>query len=249
MPSVAWLLQATSSHRARLWIPVLAVLAGLTGCQTENIGSPLSEKQSQSRDETIRSNPAAKPGGALKDAQASGDVDAISEKLTAAAGTAPISIRVVNASTANAALGPDGDIYLTRQLLQLTDDDSEVAAVIAHEIAHKLSGHAAARSNAGTQAAVSSDQIAELLPDSEKVKALLAERRARVAELSRQQELEADAMAIRLLAKAGYDPAAVARFLEIMQANDEAAGRSGYTNFHPASEIRIARAEELAAGL
>lgn len=248
MSPPARLLQASLDRRLRRWIPVLAILTGLAGCQSENAGSTPSGMR-PSADAAVRSNTVTKAGGSRKSSQASPKLEVISEKLTVAAGTTPISIRVVNASGPNAALGPDGDIYLTRQLLQLTGDDSEVAAVIAHEIAHKLADHAAARSNAGTQAAISSDEIAKLLPDSDRVKALLAERSARVAELSRQQELEADTMAIRLLAKAGYDPSAVARFLKVMQANDEAqtSDRRTYTSFHPAPDMRIERAESLAA--
>jgi predicted Zn-dependent protease len=225
---------------------VLLIVSGLVGCQAGTGGKTASQEGSAL---ALGSRVVKPAGGLYKNPNVSRKLSQISDRLADTAGTPPISIRVVNASAPNAVLAPDGNIYLTRELVLLTGDDSELAAVIAHEMAHKLSGHAAARSGAGTQAGVSSADIADLLPDSGKVKALLAEKSERVAALSRQQELEADAMAIRLLAKAGYDPEAVARFLKAMQGNDKAAGRNGYTSYHPASDIRIAQAEKLAAGL
>jgi len=225
---------------------VLLVVSGLFGCQMDTGGKAASQEGSAL---ALGSREVKPTGGLYRNSKVSRKLAEISDRLADAAGTMPILIRVVNASDPNAVLAPDGNIYLTRELLLLTEDDSELAAVIAHEMAHKLSGHAAARSRAGTKAGISSADIAALLPDSGKVKALLVEKSERVASLSRQQEFEADAMAIRLLAKAGYDPDAVTRFLKAMQANDEATGRPSYTSYHPASDIRIARAERVAAGL
>ena len=248
-PDLAGQPQCWVSRRQRGGWPMvvaLLVVSGLFGCSASTAGG------SGERGASSMGSRAVKPTRSLyRNEKVSRKLAAISEKLATASGSTPVTVRVLNGSGANAALGPDGNIYLTRQLLLLTSDDSELAAVIAHEMAHKLSGHAAARENAGMQAAVSSDDIAKLLPDSGSVKTLLAEKSKSVAALSRQQELEADAMAIQFLAKAGYDPAAVGRFLKTMQANDEvrAAGRQTYTSIHPAPDMRIKRAESLAASL
>ena len=231
------------------WPVMFALLffSGLAGCQS--VAADNSDLGEDGVSPTGIADVEA-AGGPSENERASQKLNRISNRLAEANGTEPVSVRLLNISVANAALGSDGNIYLTRKLLRLTSDESEIAAVIAHEMAHKLAGHAEARANASTLAAVSSDDIARMLPDSDSVKALLKERGERVAALARQQELEADAMAISMLAKAGYDPTAVARFMKVMQANDDAQppGRPVYTSYHPASDIRIEKAESLAAG-
>ena len=172
---------------------------------------------------------------------------ATGERLSIAAGGMPVTVLVLNSAVANAYFAPGGYIYLTRKLLTLTGDDSEIAAVVAHEMAHILSGDAEARAQFGVDAAVSSADIRRAIGNSADVRALLAKSSARVSAFSQQQELQADALAIRLLAKAGYDPAALARFLATMQAHERAGpGGETFTAAHPAPSLRIARARKLA---
>lgn len=51
-------------------------------------------------------------------------------------------VKVVNRSTPNAFTFPGGYIYLTKGLLDLVESDDELAAVLAHEIAHNVHMHA-----------------------------------------------------------------------------------------------------------
>src|SRR5581483_3285378 len=48
----------------------------------------------------------------------------------------PVTIKVVDDNTVNALSFPGGFLYVTRGLILGVDDESEIAAVIAHEIAH-----------------------------------------------------------------------------------------------------------------
>ncbi|MEO1986418.1 MAG: M48 family metallopeptidase [Martelella sp.] len=228
---------------AKSAVVALAFIAGLSGCSTNTVG--VSGSQEYSAATLYRAESEAGP--LYKGARSSGKLDAISAKLASAANIRPVKVYVVNTPVPDAILGRDGKIYLTRKLVKLTSDDSELAAVIAHEIGHKISGHPAQRSMAGTRAAVSSTDISKMLAagGSGNVKAILVGKTERIAALSRQQEFEADAIAVRLLAKAGYDPAAVVRFLKVMQAH--AADRQNGISYHPASDSRIERAESLAA--
>ncbi|WP_180898325.1 M48 family metallopeptidase [Martelella soudanensis] len=231
--------------RAGGWITILVVLSGLAGCQAGGTGPA---PQQQSSADAFRHRLVAESGGLYKNPEVSLELAEIGKRLSAAAGARPVTILVLNSAIPDAYIAPGEYIYLTRALLALTDDDSEIAAVVAHEMAHILSRHAEARSRLGRQAAISSADIAAALPDSDRVRALLAEGSARVAALSRQQELEADAMAILLLAEAGYDPAALVRFLKTMQATEAAPGaRRSYNSSHPLPSDRIERAEKLAA--
>ena len=73
----------------------------------------------------------------------------------------------------------------------------------------------------------------------------LAANQLQLANFSREQELQADAIGIRMIGRAGFDPFAAARFLETMQAYQ--ALRSGHSesdefaflSSHPATPQRI----------
>jgi predicted Zn-dependent protease len=54
-------------------------------------------------------------------------------------------VTVLNSPIVNAFSLPSGDIFVTRGLLALADDTSEIAAVMAHEIGHITARHAAQR--------------------------------------------------------------------------------------------------------
>lgn len=111
---------------------------------------------------------------------------------------------------------PGGYVFLDDGLVKKTANDDELAGVIAHEVAHIAARHAVKRyeSNLGLQ-------IVQL--------ASLAARRgaatrglsvaARVAQLAyaRQDELEADRLAVRYLQAAGFDPKAMLTFLETLR--------------------------------
>lgn len=194
----------------------------------------------------VRRRLVAESGGLYRNDAVSDELDGIGKRLSAAAGAAPVTVLVLNSDTPNAYFLPGGYIFLTRNLLDMTNDQSELAAVIAHEMAHILSDHAGERAELRAQTALSSDEIAAALANSERMQALLMQGKSRVAALSRRQELEADAVAVRLLAQAGYDPSAVGRFLKTMYVSAQEAGVKGYAASHPLPSVRIEQAERLA---
>ena len=57
-------------------------------------------------------------------------------------------VTILNTPTVNAFALPSGHLYVTRGLLALANDTSEVAAVMAHEIAHVTLRHASQREEA-----------------------------------------------------------------------------------------------------
>lgn len=124
-------------------------------------------------------------------------------------------ITILNAPAVNAFALPGGYLYVTRGLLALANDSSEVAAVLAHEIGHITANHAIERQNKARNALLVSRVVTDVLDDSSGKLALAASQRT-LASFSRQQELEADAIGVRTIGKAGYDPYAAARFLNAM---------------------------------
>ena len=124
-------------------------------------------------------------------------------------------ITILNAPAVNAFALQDGYLYVTRGLLALANDSSEVAAVLGHEIGHITANHAIQRENKARNALIVSRVATDVLDDNSGKLALASTQRT-LASFSRQQELEADAIGIRTIGKAGYDPFAAARFLGAM---------------------------------
>lgn len=88
----------------------------------------------------------------------------------------------------------DGDIVgITSAMLGFMADDDELAAILAHEMAHNLLEHRRRLNEAGVQRG-------------------LMQQLGRNARLTLATEIEADRLSIWLMANAGYDPAAAVRF-------------------------------------
>ena len=128
----------------------------------------------------------------------------------------PYRVTILNSPVVNAFALPSGNIYITRGLLALANDTSEVAAVMAHEIGHVTSHHAAQRSEIERTSALVGRVVSDVLERPGDTQKVAARYQLSLASFSRQQELEADAIGIRVISRAGYDPYGAARFLQLL---------------------------------
>lgn len=153
-------------------------------------------------------------GGAYKDAAMERYLNGVLVKLSDTGDLAgkTYKVTILNTPIVNAFALPSGDLFVTRGLLALANDGSEVAAVMAHEIAHVTAGHAIARAEQERRAAVIS-KVAHLVQNKERGDEVENLSKMSIAGFSRQQELEADQIGIKTIAKAGYDPYGASRFL------------------------------------
>src|SRR5262249_58960462 len=62
-------------------------------------------------------------------------------------------VTILNSGAVNAFALPTGQLYVTRGLIALANDTSELSSVLSHEMAHVLSKHAAIREDQARQAA------------------------------------------------------------------------------------------------
>lgn len=159
-------------------------------------------------------------------------------------------IILLNSENVNAFALPNGYVYITRGLIAIANDCSEIAGVIAHEMAHIIAHHGLLRLE--KQQAFKKS----LLLDKYDFKNVSQQQidlhnSLSLAQFSRQQELEADAIAIQLLSEANYDPFAIARFLQTMQNYAQFRNifpnKNGQLDFlatHPATKQRILQAIE-----
>lgn len=159
-------------------------------------------------------------------------------------------ITILDSSEVNAFALPGGFVYVTRGILALANDLSELAAVIAHEIAHVTLRHARARSNKVRTTQIVDKVITSVLGGVIDEKATAARSALNLASFSQSQELEADKEGIKIAARAGYDPHASARFLTAMsrfaQFASASNGGEDFLSSHPSTPDRIQKAIDAA---
>ena len=167
---------------------------------------------------------------------------------------APYRVTILNSAVVNAFALPSGDLFVSRGLLALANDTSEVAAVMAHEIAHVTARHAFLRAEQEKRAALIA-QAARVIQSQQKGAEVAASSAMTIAGFSRQQELEADRIGIAVTARAGYDPFGASRFLSSLARSSalraSLIGRKGGDKpdilaTHPSTPERIADALQAA---
>ncbi len=121
-------------------------------------------------------------------------------------------VTILNTPSVNAFALPSGNLYMTRGLLALANDTSEVAAVMAHEIGHVTARHASQRAEREKTEALKSN-VANAIQSRARSEEVVADGRLSLASFSRAQELEADQIGVRTIARAGFDPYGASRFL------------------------------------
>ena len=159
----------------------------------------------------------------------------------------------INSAVENAFSVPGGYIYVTRQLMSLMDDESELAFAIGHEAAHVAANHAHIREQyvRRNQSNVFGQILGSIFGDN--FFGGLLQQRAKMDTLSfsREQEYQADSLGVRYLIGAGYDPVGASEMLAALSRNSALQARiQGNSNrqtpewaqTHPLSENRMQRA-------
>lgn len=168
--------------------------------------------------------------------------------------------RIVDMKEPNAFALPGGYTFFSRGLLALVNSEEDLAAVMAHEIAHVTSKHHAKSTNVailtaplkiatgivGGTAAIVAPRIGKTISGIGEFTSNLL-----IAPYSRQQEREADQVGQELMVKAGWDPNGLARILESLR-REESLHRKTERSFsffttHPALEKRVAKTTAHAA--
>src|SRR5262245_55006277 len=143
-------------------------------------------------------------------------------------------VTILNSGAVNAFALPTGQLYVTRGLIALASDTSELSSVLSHEMAHVLAKHASIREDQARQAAVVTRVVTDMSNDPDLTALALAKTKLTMASFSRQQEFEADGIGVGLAARARFDPYGAARFLTAMERN--AALKAGKTSLDPRAQ-------------
>ena len=195
-------------------------------------------------------------GGAYDDPKLEALVSKTVDRLVAASDRPDqaYKVTILNSGAVNAFALPTGQLYVTRGLIALASDTSELSSVLSHEMAHVLSKHAAMREDQARQAAIVARVVSDMSNDPEVTAFTLAKSKLTMANFSRDQEMQADQMGVAISAKAHFDPYGAARFLTAMERNAEMkAGRTSldprvqdFLSSHPATPERVSRAQSAA---
>jgi len=164
---------------------------------------------------------------------------------------------MVNDSSINAFAGPGGYIGINSGLLMAAKSESELAGVMAHEIAHVTQRHLARGFEASDR--MSGPRLAAmaaaLLIGTQDAAAGAAAFTATTAagiqyqiNFTRANEKEADRIGIQSLANAGFDPEGMSGFFERLQQNSRLYGARApeYLSTHPVTTNRISEAQSRA---
>lgn len=165
----------------------------------------------------------------------------------------PYEFTVIHSDVPNAWALPGGKIAINRGLLVSFESEAELAAVLAHEVAHAAARHSAQQMErqliiqAGViavAAAGSDSQYADAIVGSATVGAgLIAQRYSRGA------ELEADRYGTRYMHEAGYNPMGAVRLMErfvALSENNRQGWLDGLFASHPPSQERVEANRRLA---
>ncbi|MDE2247353.1 MAG: M48 family metallopeptidase [Xanthomonadaceae bacterium] len=171
---------------------------------------------------------------------------------------------IVKDQEINAFAAPGGYIAVNSGLIEITRTESELASVIAHEIGHITQNHLqrafeASKKDAPLMALVLLGAIAAGAGSrsGDAPMAILAGGQGLIAQKSinftRKDEIEADRVGIQTLARAGFDPRAMAGFFQHMQ-DAMSAGAGGedvpaLLQDHPVTTERISDAKARASAL
>ena len=246
----------------RLAAPVLLALV-LAGCSTamlpipgESPGiAPAAPKQVELSPANQREHLRilAAYGGAYENPRVSALLEQTVEKLVAASERPDLRYQVImlNSPAINAFALPSGQLYVTRGLIALANDSSELASVLSHEMAHVIARHAAIREDQARQAALVNRVANDLLADPNLGALALAKSKIALASFSRAQEFEADGIGVGISARAGYDPFGAQRFLTSMGLNAQLRARTvsidprapDFLSSHPATPERVSNAQ------
>jgi predicted Zn-dependent protease len=114
----------------------------------------------------------------------------------------------LNSAVENAFSVPGGYVYVTRQLMTLMDDESELAFALGHEVGHIAANHAHIREayERRNPLGVFGQIMGAILGPSVFSNVLAARARLDTLSFSREQEYQADQLGLRYITAAGYDP-------------------------------------------
>ncbi len=153
----------------------------------------------------------------------------------------PFTIKVIDSDELNAFALPGGYFYVNTGIIELAEDEAELAGVMAHEIAHVAARHGTRNASRGQVANWASIPLIFLGGWAGYGIRQAANFAIQMTFLkfSRGFEKEADFLGVQSLYKTGYDPVSMVQFFERLKAKQKKGAIAAAFSTHPLTEKRI----------
>ncbi len=163
-------------------------------------------------------------------------------------------VAILDSDQINAFATSGGHILVTRGLLECTDSEDALAAVLAHEVAHIQLMHSinAIKTSRISEALLATAGAAMTLSGNETLQDVADVFDQSVNEIvttlvntgySQSQEYDADAVALEIMYNAGYNPAAMTEMLTLLKERQPHSS-GGFASTHPSAENRLKKVRE-----
>jgi predicted Zn-dependent protease len=160
--------------------------------------------------------------------------------------------KLIESDQVNAWCMPGGKIAFYTGILPIAQNETGVAAIMGHEVAHALANHGQQRMSAayiqqglavaGNVALANDQQALEIFNQSYGI----ASNVGGMLPFSRSHETEADRIGLYIMAIAGYNPDEAAELWKRMKANSGGEAPPEFFSTHPSNDTRIQNLQALA---
>jgi predicted Zn-dependent protease len=235
-----------------IFLPLVAslVLAGFVGCAVNPLTGD-EELMFFSPDEDTELGRKYAPqveqmlGGRLPDDNIQGYINDVGQKIARVCHRPDISYSfgVVDADMENALAMPGGYIFITRGLLEQFKSEAQLAAVLAHEVAHVVARDtmAAISRQIGMTALIAAAHVGDAPSDVTRATHFLSG--VLTLQYSREDEQEADYAGLSYMIQAGYDPNGMIETMQILE-DLQTVRPIEFFSTHPNPENRLLYLEE-----
>lgn len=155
----------------------------------------------------------------------------------------PWEFTLLNSDVVNAFALPGGKVFMSRGLAQMMTNEAQLAGVLGHEIGHVTARHVNDRYGRQMGAQIGVGLLGILLGGTAGGADLagVAGNVASTALLSydRQQEIESDALGMRYMSRANYNPLGQRQVMQILASLAKGQSQNDITSTHPHPEERI----------
>jgi predicted Zn-dependent protease len=194
-------------------------------------------------------------GGLSRDANGRALVDRVGTRLIASTAARETSYQfkfhlLADTETVNAFALPGGQIFITEALFRRLKSEDQLAGVLGHEMGHVVGRHSNEQMANSRLWSGLAQGLGVLLSDGHNNSgAQIANMVAqwRVMKFSRDDESESDALGVRFMLQAGYNPEALIGVMEILAQVSGGGNSSDFMSSHPNPSNRMERIREAIA--